>query len=332
MRDIYERLGRLGWQASFVRACILPDWWEDKLASVPANRAFAEALIARHLGVELAGLRDPDAELRWRRGVAPKLKHRAGAGDDEYRVAVALGERLARIAATSTNTPLALAGISASSARQTILASSAPWVGLHELLDFCWRVGIPVLRLCRMPPYNKKPDGMAVWTQNRPVIVVASGKKQPAWHLFIVAHELGHIALGHLSRGEVSIDSQVELETQDGQEEEEDRQEKEANAFAVELLAGDPNLSFSPPPRRITARELASAANSIGAKLRIDPGFIALSYSRSQGFMPVGAGALKALSPDADACGLYRGPYECLRMDDLAEDSRHVFECLTEVA
>jgi len=46
MRDIYSRLKPLGFDSGFVRELLLPDWWDDELASVPANRAIAEATIS----------------------------------------------------------------------------------------------------------------------------------------------------------------------------------------------------------------------------------------------------------------------------------------------
>ena len=325
MSDIYDRLGKIGFQPSFVRSCILPDWWEDKLAEVPANRAYAEAAIARHLDIALSDLRNKDARLERQSYASLKLKHRQGVTDDELQAAIILGKRLARIASLSVDTPVRMDNLSALAIRQEILDSGAPWVGFQELLEFCWRIGIPVIKLCRIPSGNKKPDGMAIWMEERPAIVVASGKKQPAWHLFILAHELGHIACGHLVKGQVSVDSQVKLEATD-------REEEEANSFAVELLSGDPNLSFSPPRHRINAQQLADTAQSLGNKYKIDPGFIALSYSRSQGFIPLGAAALNELSPTADACAIYQNPYGHLNMDDLSEDNRHLFECLTEVS
>jgi len=46
MRDIYSRLKPLGFDSGFVRELLLPDWWDDELARVPANRAIAEATIS----------------------------------------------------------------------------------------------------------------------------------------------------------------------------------------------------------------------------------------------------------------------------------------------
>jgi hypothetical protein len=325
MHDIYDRLARLGFTATFVRGCILPDWWEDKLADVPANRQYAEAVIARQLGIEMSSLRDKSAHLKMRRSGSLKLKRRAGTTDEEMKAALILGESLARVAANTLDTPPDLSDLTAASIRRKILGPGAQWVGCDELLDFCWGIGIPVVRLCKLPAGNKKPDGMACWPEKRPVIIIASGRRQPAWHVFYVAHELGHIALAHLSKGEVTIDPKVELDSTE-------RHEAEANAFAVELLSGHPDLSFKPGTRTMNARQLAESAISIGRELRIDPGFLILSYSRSKGYYALAGAALNALQPEADVCSLYQTPYQRLKIDDTTEDNRHVFECLTEAA
>ena len=63
MNDIYRRLKPLGFDARFVRELLLPDWWHDELATVPANRAIAEATISRHLKISVDRLATADAEL-----------------------------------------------------------------------------------------------------------------------------------------------------------------------------------------------------------------------------------------------------------------------------
>jgi len=326
MRDIYERLKAAGYTPSFVRS-LLPDWWEDKFAEVPSSRAYAEGVIARQLRLELSSLRDKHAKLQPQLHGGVRLKHRRGETDDDFTVAVTLGSRLATIASLCLDTPAQVDGLNAASIRKQILDTGAPWVGFSELLDYCWQVGIPVTSLRKLPQGARKPDGMAVWTESRPAIVISSARRQPAWHLFILAHELGHLVKKHIKQGEVGVDSDVKAQMTSTR-----KDEIEANAFAVELLSGDPNISFSPPGCRLNATQLANAARSIGQQLRIDPGFIALSYSRSQGFIPVGAAALNEISPTTDACALYRRFYERLDMDELAEDNQRAFEVLTEAA
>jgi Zn-dependent peptidase ImmA (M78 family) len=325
MKDIYDRLKPLGFTPTFVRSCILPDWWEDKLAEVPSNRQHAEALIARHLKIEAATLRDHQATLKVRNLAPLKLKLRQGTSESEVHATSILGERLARIVDSSLETPMSVSGLTASSIRERILESGAKWVGFHELLHFCWSIGIPVLNLCRVPTGNKKPDGMAVWPGKRPIIIIASGRKHPAWHVFYIAHELGHIVLGHLSQGELNIDTRIRLDSDEDQEE-------EANAFAVKLLSGRSNLLFTPYPRRMNARQLADTALSIGKEFNIDPGFVALSYSRSRNFYKVAQAALPLIQREADAWQLYSRSYVNLDSDALTEDNRHVFERLTKAA
>ena len=63
MRDIYSRLQAKGLDRGFLQDYVLPDWWNDTLASVPASRGLAEGYLARDLGLEVAALRSPSAEL-----------------------------------------------------------------------------------------------------------------------------------------------------------------------------------------------------------------------------------------------------------------------------
>jgi len=62
MRDIYSRLKPLGFDSGFVHEFLLPDWWDDDLGNVPANRAIAEATISRHLKISIKTLSDPNLE------------------------------------------------------------------------------------------------------------------------------------------------------------------------------------------------------------------------------------------------------------------------------
>ncbi len=47
MKDIYDRLSKLVVTRAFVKKYVLPDWWSDALAEVPANRAQAEMILSR---------------------------------------------------------------------------------------------------------------------------------------------------------------------------------------------------------------------------------------------------------------------------------------------
>jgi hypothetical protein len=71
----------------------------------------------------------------------------------------------------------------------------------------------------------------AVWLiESAPVIVVKEARNLEVFWLFDLAHELGHIGRGHIGGdGLVDLISPTALEASD-------EQEREANAFALELL------------------------------------------------------------------------------------------------
>ena len=321
MRDIYERLKPLGFDASFVRSCILPSWWEDKLAEVPANRSYAATVIARQLGFPMSCLRDKTCELSQNSNISTRFKCRQGTQSTDLVAAQTLGCRLAMLGSKCLSEPLKAGTLTASTIRGKILESGAKWVGLEELLAYCWTSGIPVIHLNKRPR-GKKMDGMVVLLEERPVIIVASGWKQPAWHLFTIAHELGHLACGHLSTGEASVDRDLRKGPAGSIEEE------GANTFATRLLAGT-TASIEPGSAR-NAPQLAVAAASIGELRRINPGFVVLSYAWKHKAWPVGSAALNELYPDAEASGIYKHFYSRLELDELVEDNRHLFDCLTE--
>jgi hypothetical protein len=205
---------------------------------------------------------------------------------------------------------------SASEIRQTILERAA-CVGLEELLDYCWLVGIPVLHINYFPRGAKRPDGFTLRLHKRPIIVLCREERQPSWLLFILAHELGHIGRGHIPEDGALIDERL-------QENEPDQEEKEADEFALEVLTGGPETRIGTDGRWPNMRELADLAVRIGKRWAIDPGHIVLNYANTMGstFFPVARGALNLLYPDADAIETVRNKLAAnLDWDRLPEDS-----------
>jgi hypothetical protein len=116
--------------------------------------------------------------------------------------------------------------------------------------------------------------------------------------LFILAHEIGHIIRGHINSDGVLIDEHVDRSSTDAEE-------KAANAFALELLTGNPQSQvFAVGP--VSARALAKAAYQAGVYEQIDPGHLVLNYAYQMGSdcFAVANVALKLLEPHADAVGL----------------------------
>ncbi|MGV2335660.1 MAG UNVERIFIED_CONTAM: hypothetical protein LVR18_16610 [Planctomycetaceae bacterium] len=176
MTDIYRRLKPLGFDAAFVRDLLLPDWWDDELANVPANRALAEAAISRHLKISVDRLATADAELTIPSTVPVRLKSATrGTNAEVVRPSIAIAQRTATLLVQSVSPELTkFACSTAQNVRQEILAKSN-CVTLDSLLDYCWSHGIIVAHLDRLPRVTgfRKFDGLALFAGERPVVLLA---------------------------------------------------------------------------------------------------------------------------------------------------------------
>lgn len=277
----------------------LPSWWDDEVASNPAGFAEMVILLSRHLGIEAKSMLDPSAPLRLKDFGACKYKKRAGTSIDELRLSRVIASRAAQLAAAALERPY-LPVPAVTDLRQQIL-ENAPWVGLKELLDICWSHGIPVLHVNNFPKDVKKPDGVTMNVAGRPVIVLCREESQPSWLSFILAHELGHIAGGHIADNSTLLDEKV-------QDNELDPEETEADRFATELLTGNASTGIYTDGRWPNANDLAELAVQFGKRNQVDPGHVVLNYAHTMGpnFFPVARAALKQLFPTADAIDIVR--------------------------
>lgn len=288
MTALYERLHRVGLTRAYAQNA-LPDWWADEIALKPAGYQQGLLILAQHLGLDMATLLTPGAPVEWKSLGACKFKRSASVAEDELSLCRALATRFAQLAAAATPTaPKPLPA--AAEVRRAILDAGADWVGLTELLDYCWSVGVPVLHLDAIPKGACRPDGLAANVVGRPAIVLCKRHKQPAWLLYILAHELGHLALGHVPEGGSILDAKVRPDDPEGEE-------VAANAYAAELLTGTPPRRFHAAGRWLSAEQLAAFARRVGADEQIDPGHVVLNYAHAMGpdFYRVGNAALARL-------------------------------------
>lgn len=101
-------------------------------------------------------------------------------------------------------------------------------VTLEPLLRWCWENGVVVA-----PMAAKGGFSAAAWMiGDQPVVVIKEAPDYWAYWVFALAHELGHLGLGHVvSDGVVDIDSATKYSDDD--------QEQQANEFALDLLVPD---------------------------------------------------------------------------------------------
>lgn len=312
MQSLYKRLSAAGYDRKFVRECVLPDWWEDSLGSVPANCAIAEIAVSRMLGFSIQDLRNPDQPLA-RPGIGDvRLKRIKGSKPAEMAPAIVLAQQAANIInAYLTDMPPFKGVDDPLSVRATILETN-PAVDLGALVDYAWSRGIAVFHLKRLPRLSKRFSGLAMFCDDRPVDVLASGSDSPPWLAFHLAHELGHILLGHVRQGGAPLaDGEFKnLECE--------ADEKEADRFALTVLTGKPEPKFT-PVLGLRAHALADRARHIEQEHGVNAGTVALIYGLTANRMPVAQNALKHMQMDRGAHAILSAALQRHLPEDLPE-------------
>jgi hypothetical protein len=318
-----RRLSTFGYKENYVRRKVLPDWWEDCIALNPAGYEQAITLLARNLGLDPRSLQEEGAPLRCREFNHPKYKLKPSDTPEQVAVATCIAARAAQLACRAMPASVAELPSSAVEIRGAILNTGVVCIRFEVLLDYCWRIGIPVLHVSEFPAGARKPDALAVIVDGRPAIVLCKHTEYSAWLLFHLAHELGHIILGHLQDVSILVDEEVKADT--------DTEETEANQFAVELLTGYKQRSYNYGDR-ITAMRLAVVALAVGRDTDVDPGFIALSHGRMTGNWGAANGALKVIERKPDALAMMRACLlQYLDRERLSRDSGEFLMRITGV-
>lgn len=307
--DIWAKLKSLGLSSSFIEKIAFPSWWKSELRddsnSVSqllyslVNRKFLTVEFSQEVGESLLGF--PPA-------FAPKFKLQKS--QENPRLFSFLAQTVANTVLETIEQPYLPISCDASIIRQAILQRKS-CVNLESLLDFCWQSGIAVIHFDKKPDGHVKADGLVVMTNSRPVVVIGSAWKYSAWLLFILAHELGHIAHGHLQEGILADES-----FKDGVNDEE---EEAANQFAAQLLLGN----FSPQwPNNLNQKTLLTKARRLSEEHNLDPGALILNYARQTGNWGCAVGALKHLQPHADAPAQINTYYQhhLVKVDDESRD------------
>lgn len=291
--DIITQLKALGLSKSFIENVAFPSWWRDAFEADQEAVSRLLKSLAKRLVLEVSVSQALNLSLSFAPIPARKFKLQKKQGNPELFgylarcVASAVLEAVSLPYRSIPRNPLAI--------RELILQSSS-CVSLESLLDFCWSSGIPVIQFDLFSLFGKgssrptKSDGLVVMSNSRPVVVLGSSRKHSAWLLFIVAHELGHIAHGHLQEGILSDES-----FKDGVNDEE---EDAANQFATQLLFGDISPQWA---HNLNQQRLLTKARCLGQEHSLDPGALILNYGWQTGNWGCAVAALNLLEPDANA-------------------------------
>ncbi len=265
-----------------------PEWWSNAADSSISAQLELRFSLARKLGLDPRSIVDDNDSPRFIWDDSAKYKNFKGNDQNEKQVITSFGTSVARILLQGCKQEISLVGKSAISLRNSILLSQSN-VGITELLSLLWGVGIPLVHLRVHPLSAKRMCAMTVQLNGKFAILLSRDSRYPAHLIFHIAHEIAHIALGHLENKSALVDMTDSTDTS----EERDHEEMEADQFALELLTGTNKPEFLTFGKGNSAQQLAGQMLMAGHERRIEPGVLALCYGYFTEKWPLANKALK---------------------------------------
>lgn len=264
----------------------LPEWWTDDEQNSSSARTLVSLLLARRLSLDPETLLDEGSPIGFLSTGPAKFKHLRLAAGARRDALVAFAHGVSRILLSVSPAEQWPLTADARRLRQALM-KGRPFVSFGDILTACWAMGVPVLHLRLFPARTKGVTAIAVRIGHRHVILVARESGLEAQYMFHVAHELGHIALGHLKDVSAIVDADPNDPDNLLEELVDDEEERLADQWAQELLTGDRNFEVTRPlgahgSRQFgTARELADKALQVAGSLGVDPGHIIMCFGFS---------------------------------------------------
>lgn len=299
-RDLMAALRQIGLNKRQVKA-LMPDWWDDSAAATPAGVWEFALMMSRRLGLDALKLARGEIEALGQIS-APRFKHTVRVTAEDLQAATRIAGALANAVVASMPEREAFRGLSASEVRTRILDRAPGRIDFDSVLSFAWSVGIPVIPLPNLPPGVKKMDAIAMNVGSRPAIVIARKNDSKSWLSFLLAHELGHILLGHVPENGAIVEGSLKDTANFDAESQLDLHEREANDFAHALLGGSEAtadvVAWGP---RASMMDLVDKALESAPRLKTAPGHLILRYAFASGRWADAQLALRFLAEDVDA-------------------------------
>lgn len=295
-KALYDALKGIGFSAKTIKS-VLPSWWDDSYAADPLGLTELKILLARRLSIDPATIFADDGKVE----LLPVIRRYKGGRPDLVKTlhsSTLIASALCRTALASIQREPDLAAFKdPADLRKSILQTGAKYVGLPELLDFCWNIGMPVLHVC-FPPGQTKFDALAICEVGRHAIALCRSEASYSWLAFHLAHEIGHIALGHLSAEGMIVDEKIDDDALTV------TQEVEANAYAAALLGSTdiepPILNFR---KRLAQLKLIQ---NLSAAHQVLPGHLVLKAGSRDGNFSCARSFLNEIEGAGDARELIR--------------------------
>ena len=281
--ELVRRLRGAGISRQAIEAA-WPSWWCDGVGPSASGRAELRFALARRLGLWPKSLVGERVEFIWDDQAHFK---NVSVRDPSQRAALtSFGVVIGRLLIRATPPSPALESIDAASLRQAILRES-PFVDLRSLLSVCWGLGVPVVFLRTFPLENQGMHAMVVRSGGRYAVLLGRNAHYPAPVAFTLAHELGHVFLGHLVDAAALVDvgdpaSRKAIDTV----------ERDADEFGLELLTSRTLPAVELSLSTFNAPSLAKASLSAAGHYQIEPGTIALIVGHEKHKWPLAVAAL----------------------------------------
>jgi hypothetical protein len=322
IQSLYSALSAHGLSKQKI-ARILPEWWSEEVEATPGGAQRAKIYLAKALSLQIRAFSESPPRVEFDVPGEKRFKLSAKTSEDDVSLAVALARSASRIAISALDREYQAPPASASAIRDYILSTGAKWVGLSEIVDACWLHGIPVLHLASPLLAKKKMDGIAISVNGRPSIVLSNVRKN-GFLLFHLAHELGHIALGHLSENSAIVDDDFE----DQATRSKSADETAADRFALELLTGNPDSSLT-LQQKMKAQPLADLARRTGEQRKIDPSHLVMSCAHNdKKYYGLYVGAANILGGGVEDQSVITGKVFHNLSPGLAPDAEHLLRNL----
>jgi hypothetical protein len=317
-RQLKKRLKNVGLSNAAISAA-WPTWWSDAADASTSAQTELRFSIGRKLGIDPHSLLEDNEQPRFIWRDEAKFKHLSGEDVLEQSAITSFGTAVGRLLVAATSTQIVFPNFNAAELRGAILRQQQ-YIRLVDLLSLCWSVGVPVIHLRVFPLRHKRMAAMSVRIDGRNAILIGRDSLYPPQVAFHLAHELAHIALGHLTEDPVIVDLESSSLASSG----DDPDEIAADQFALELLTGFREPKILSKSKTFNSAQLAQAVLSASPELRIEPGTLALCFGYSTGSWGKTNAAIRRVYSSARPVWseINRVALEQLNFDLIPEDSR----------
>jgi Zn-dependent peptidase ImmA (M78 family) len=305
-----------------------PAWWSDEAAQSKSAQTELRFTVARRLGISPKSLSgDGRVEFIWRDSA--RFKHLTQENDVQQSILASFGTSIGRALIQATPLEREGADLSADGLRDLLL-QKVNFVDLRGLLVTCWAHGIPVVHLRVFPLETKFMHAMVVRSGRRYAILLGRDAQYPAPVAFTLAHEMGHAALDHIPPEGALVDFGDPAEDSSDIDDE----EKQADAYALELLTGRSQPEFRVNTNTFGAKQLAASVLAAAATYRIEPGTLALCYAYKSENWERAQAALHYIYTESKPVWLEvnRIASKEILWDDLPGDSADYLRCVMGIA